>query len=418
MKFIHAADIHLDSPLTGLSAYQDAPAAMLRSATRDAFTNLVSEAIDQQVDFMVIAGDLYDGSWKDHNTGIFFCREMGRLKKAGIPVYVLFGNHDAESEMTKKLHLPDNVFTFESRKPSTFKLDHLKVALHGRSFKEAATTDNLVTGYPSPLPGMLNIGVLHTALEGNALHASYAPCSLDELYAKGYQYWALGHVHDYQMWNGASTIVFPGNLQGRHIRETGPRGAVVVTADDGGVHGVERLFVDVLRWHNLEVGAEECGTLVDVVRLIGKELERVVQCTPANIPSAVRVNLVGKSPAHGDLFGLEAQLRAEVLGLAAAIGPERLWIEKVKISTSTMDDGTAVRARGNALADLQGLLETAEADHEFLKWLQQDLLGLVAKAPMELQSLVPYFNDIRTGDLVGLVREVRHGLMSQLAKME
>src|SRR5690606_40484407 len=92
MKFIHTADIHLDSPLTGLSAYSDAPVEMLRNATREAFTNLVSEAIEQQVDFMVIAGDLYDGTWKDHNTGIFFCAEMGRLRKAGIPVYLLFGN--------------------------------------------------------------------------------------------------------------------------------------------------------------------------------------------------------------------------------------------------------------------------------------------------------------------------------------
>jgi DNA repair exonuclease SbcCD nuclease subunit len=107
MKFIHAADIHLDSPLTGLSAYEDAPVEMLRMATHDAFTNLVTEAIDQQVDFMVIAGDLYDGTWKNHGTGIYFCKQMGRLQKAGIPVYVLYGNHDAESEMTKKLLLPD-----------------------------------------------------------------------------------------------------------------------------------------------------------------------------------------------------------------------------------------------------------------------------------------------------------------------
>ena len=135
VKFIHAADIHLDSPLTGLSAYADAPVEMLRTATRDAFTNLVNEAIEQPVDFMVIAGDLYDGTWKDHNTGIYFCKEMGRLKKAGIPVYLLFGNHDAESEMTKKLQLPDNVFTFDTRKPCTFRLEDLKVALHGRSFK-------------------------------------------------------------------------------------------------------------------------------------------------------------------------------------------------------------------------------------------------------------------------------------------
>lgn len=115
MKFIHAADIHLDSPLHGLSAYPDAPAELLRNATRDAFSSLITVAIEEQVDFMVIAGDLYDGTWRDHNTGIFFCREMGRLKRAGIPAFVLFGNHDAESEMTRKLQLPENVTCFPTR---------------------------------------------------------------------------------------------------------------------------------------------------------------------------------------------------------------------------------------------------------------------------------------------------------------
>ena len=417
MKFIHAADIHLDSPLTGLSAYADAPVNMLRTATRDAFTNLVTEAIDQPVDFMVIAGDLYDGTWKDHNTGIYFCKEMGRLKKAGIPVYLLFGNHDAESEMTKKLQLPDNVFTFDTRKPTTFRLEHLKVALHGRSFKEKETIENLATGYPAPVPGMFNIGVLHTALEGNSAHANYAPCSLDELHAKGYHYWALGHVHEHQIWTGASTVVFPGNLQGRHIRETGPRGAMIVTADEYGIQEIKRLFVDVLRWTSLEVDATECNTLSEVVGLIDEALDRLVENSASTILTAVRVTVTGKSPAHGDLFGLESQLRAEVLALAVAMGAERLWIEKVKVFTSAVDDGEAVRARADALSDLQDLLEAAETDQNFLKSLQEDLLGLVNKAPLELQTAVPYFKAIRSGDLAELVREVRSGLVSHLAKV-
>ncbi len=418
MKFIHAADIHLDSPLTGLSAYPDAPVEMLRTATRDAFTNLVTEAIEQPVDFMVIAGDLYDGTWKDHNTGIYFCKEMGRLKKAGIPVYLLFGNHDAESEMTKKLQLPDNVFTFDTRKPTTFLLEHLKVALHGRSFKEKETIENLATGYPAPVPGMFNIGVLHTALEGNSAHANYAPCSLDELHAKGYHYWALGHVHEHQIWEGASTVVFPGNLQGRHIRETGPRGAIMVTADEFGIQEIKRLFVDVLRWTSLEVNVAECNSLFDVVSAIGKELERIVENNASTIPAAIRVTVTGKTPAHGDLFGLESQLRAEVLALAVAIGAERLWIEKVKVATVAVDDGEAVRARADALSDLQDLLQAAESDPGFLKSLQEELLSLVNKAPLELQTTVPYFKAIRAGDLVDLVREVRPGLVSHLAKVE
>ena len=418
MTFIHTADIHLDSPLTGLSAYPDAPVEMLRTATRDAFTNLVTEAIEQQIDFMVIAGDLYDGTWKDHNTGIYFCKEMGRLKKAGIPVYLLFGNHDAESEMTKKLQLPDNVFTFDTRKPTTFILEHLKVALHGRSFKEKETLENLAAGYPVPVPGMFNIGVLHTALEGNSAHATYAPCRLDELHAKGYHYWALGHVHEYQIWHGASIVVFPGNLQGRHIRETGPRGAVLVTADESGVQEVDRLFVDVLRWTSLEVNVTECSSLPEVVGAIGKALEAIVESSPSTIPTAVRVTVTGKTAVHGDLFGLESQLRAEVLALAVAIGAERLWIEKVRVGTSAADDGEVVRARADALSELQDLLEAAETDPDFLNSLQADLLGLVNRAPFELQAAVPYFGAIRSGDLVGLVREVRSGLVSHLAKVE
>jgi DNA repair exonuclease SbcCD nuclease subunit len=418
MKFIHAADIHLDSPLTGLSAYSDAPVEMLRNATREAFTNLVTEAIEQQVDFMVIAGDLYDGTWKDHNTGIYFCAEMGRLKKAGIPVYLLFGNHDAESEMTKKLQWPDNVFTFDSRRPGTFFINHLKVALHGHSFREKETTENLVTGYPAPAQGMFNIGVLHTAMEGNAAHPTYAPCSLDELHAKGYHYWALGHVHEHQVWQGASTVVFPGNLQGRHIRETGPRGAVLVTADEAGVHKVERLLVDVLRWHSLVIDAADCHSLADVVRAAGKGLEELIARHSAAIPAAVRVIVTGKTPAHGDLFGLEGQLRLEILGIAAAIGMDRVWIEKVKVATSPGDDGEAAKARGDALADLQDILEAADKDPDFLESLRDDLLTLVTKAPPELQAAVPYFEEIRFSDLAQLVREVRPGLLSHLAREE
>jgi DNA repair exonuclease SbcCD nuclease subunit len=163
LKFIHAADIHLDSPLVGLSAYQDAPADLLRLATRSAFENLVAEAIAEEVDFMIIAGDLYDGPWRDFNTGLFFAREMGRLNAAGIPVYLLMGNHDAESEMTKRLVLPPNVFKFDAKKPQTYKIEKLRVALHGRSFKDAATTENLAVTYPASVQGWFNIGVLHTA---------------------------------------------------------------------------------------------------------------------------------------------------------------------------------------------------------------------------------------------------------------
>ena len=418
LKFIHTADVHIDSPLTGLTAYPEAPVEMLRTATRRAFSNLCDEAISQAVDFMIIAGDLYDGNWKDFNTGIFFCKEMGRLKNHNIPVFVLYGNHDAESEMTKTLQLPDNVKVFESRKPSTFPIPHLKVLLHGRSFKDAATHENLAATYPSPTAGHFNIGVLHTALEGKSVHANYAPCLEAELHAVGYSYWALGHVHEHAIMLGASTIVFPGNLQGRNVRETGPRGAVVVTVDDDGTCTVDRLLVDVLRWHLVEIDVTACTDIPSVVRAIGAELVRVGETSSASLPSAVRVRLTGRTAAHGELFGMERQLRQEVLALAAAIGTERMWIEKVVVATANPDDGQALAARGDAVADLQEILLQAEADPAFMSSLQSELMTLVTKVHTDLHAGIPYFKQIREQQLDALVAEVRPGLIAYIAKQQ
>src|SRR5690554_3629016 len=360
MRFIHAADIHLDSPLRGLGSYDDMPVDTLRSATRAAFTRLVEEAIALEVDFVVIAGDLYDGDWKDHNTGIYFARQMGRLRNAGIPVYVLHGNHDAESVMTKRLTLPDTVHVFRPNKPTTFIIDSHKVALHGQSFAHAAVTENLAASYPDPVPGHFNIGVLHTALEGYAEHANYAPCTLEQLQQRGYQYWALGHVHEFKIFPGPVPVVFPGNLQGRHIREQGPRGAVLVSCTDGVVESIERLEVDVLRWHGLAVDVSPCASWRDAVGLLREHLAGVVQEQAAERPCILRLTLEGMTPLHGEFIARREALRAEVLAVMAALGGEGLWLEKLQIHTrlpQRTGSGTEVDTD-----DLAVLLAEAAAD--------------------------------------------------------
>lgn len=416
MRFIHTADIHLDSPLTGLSAYQDAPADLLRNATREAFENLVSEAISEKVDFMVIAGDLYDGSWKDFNTGIFFARQMGRLAAEGIPVYLQLGNHDAENEIAKKLELPSNVHKFPSNKAVTFKIPELRVALHGRSFKEAATTENIALGYPAPVPDWFNIGVLHTALEGNTVHANYAPCSVAELEAKGYQYWALGHVHEHRIISGASTIAFPGNLQGRHIRETGARGALLVTVSDLEIESIERLHTDVLRWKRLDVDASGCANMSEVVRQVGRALEQALADTPGDMPLAIRVSIQGHSEAHGELFGLEVQLRQEVVAQAVAIGADRIWIEKVRVETMPLQAPQDIAARADAVSDLQALLAKSPEDEAFLKSLHEELMTMVGKLPLEVLAALPELEDIRDGRLQSLLQATAPSLVDHVAK--
>jgi len=145
-RFIHAADIHLDSALQGLERYEGAPVDEIRSATRRAVDNLVELAIDEEVDFVLMAGDLYDGDWKDYNTGLYFSERMGRLREANVRVFMIAGNHDAASQITKHLRLPDNVTVFSTRSPERVLVEELSVAIHGQGFINRAVTDDLSQG--------------------------------------------------------------------------------------------------------------------------------------------------------------------------------------------------------------------------------------------------------------------------------
>lgn len=419
MKFIHAADIHLDSPLRGLSNYPDAPAKQLRTATRDAFLNLVSLAIEAQVDFMVIAGDVYDGDWKDFNTGLFFVKQMGRLRQANIPVYLLYGNHDAESEMTRSLTMPDNVHVFSAHMAETFQIPDLKVALHGQSFKVAGTEDNLLPGYPEPVAGWLNIGVLHTALEGNSAHARYAPCSRVELKAKGYQYWALGHVHEHSIERGDVTIAFPGNLQGRHIREPGARGALLVTAEGDEITRVDRVETDVLRWHLLEVDISRSITRSAAITEAGRQLESTLARTPAHLRLAVRVQFTGRSEAHSELLADERQLRHEIIGQAISLDSERLWIEKVTVNSedASSPGGLQPDEAQGALSELASLALKAQDDPAFIQSLEAEWRKLLDSLPHDVVLASPELRALKQDSLGSLPERLRQTTPMLLARV-
>ena len=384
-RFFHAADIHLDSPLTGLADVAGTVAERIRSAPRAAFEALVERVIQDQVDFFVIAGDLYDGAWRDYKTGLFFAEQMGRLNQAGIPVFVLHGNHDAESQITRPLALPDNVCVFGTRKAQTFQLDKLNVALHGQSFREKAVTDNLVPGYPAPMKGAFNIGVLHTALGGMGNHGNYAPCGLPELVAKGYDYWALGHVHQGQVLNERPHVVFPGNLQGRHVREAGPKGACLVTVDMGRVVDVEALTFDVVRWEVLDIDVATAGSTVDVVELMQQAVVQGVESADGRLLSA-RIVLQGRTELHSqlvtDLENLTAEARAAALGL----GDEVAWVERVAVRTTPVADTAALAAQEDTLGDLQRILKEGIADEDLLGQLKANIGELIGKLPHQLRD--------------------------------
>jgi len=276
-KFLHAADLHLDSPMRGLEQYEGAPVEQIRGATRRALENLVQLAISENVRFVIIAGDLYDTDWKDYNTALFLARQMSRLRAAGIGAFVVTGNHDAGNQITRSLSMPENVRFLSVKRPETVVIDDLGVAIHGQGFAERAVREDLSAGYPSTRRGFFNIGILHTAATGREGHEPYAPSSVEGLLSKEYDYWALGHVHRREILYENPWMVFPGNIQGRHINESGPKGCTLVTVEDGRCSSVEHRNLHVVEWALCDVDASEAGSPEDVLERTRFRLEQQIQ---------------------------------------------------------------------------------------------------------------------------------------------
>lgn len=362
-RFLHAADLHIDSPLRGLAQGSEAPAERIRIATRAAFTNLVDLAIAEQVAFVLVAGDLVDGDWQDWRTGHFVLTEIGRLTRAGIRFYAIRGNHDADNPVIRALRLPPEAGKFlRDDRPESLGLPELGVAIHGQSFARREITENLARDYPPPLPGHLNIGLLHTAATGRDGHDSYAPCTTEQLAGHGYAYWALGHIHAREELSRDPWIVFAGNTQGRHVRETGAKGATLVDVRDGRIAAVEHRPLDVVRW-----------TLVDIAPPIDADDDAVLHLVRGRLADALaeagdrllaaRIVLRGACAAHAalvrDLGATRDRLHSEALLLG---GPDSIWLEEVQVRTRPALDVAAMRARSDALGLLVREIDAMPAE--------------------------------------------------------
>jgi len=383
LRFLHTADIHLDSPLKGLESHEDAPVEEIRGATRRAFDNCIDLAIEEAVDFLLIAGDLYDVDWKDYNTGLFFASRMGKLNRAGIAVFIVSGNHDAANQITKTMPLPENVTLFSAKKPASVRLENLGVIIHGQSYPSRAVTENIALQYPQHEPGYFNIGLLHTSVTGREGHEDYAPCTLDDLKSKGYDYWALGHVHKREQLADDPWIVFPGNIQGRHIRETGKKGATIVTVEDGRIVDVREQELDVLRWATCQVDLSQCETTNHVYDAVRQAFE--LKLAQANGKSlALRLILTGGCPVHAELLERTAEWTEQFRGIGAALG--EVWLEKVKFQTKRTVSLDEIAEADTALTGLLQSIQELKFDRHTLSTLVPELTNLQSKLPAEINN--------------------------------
>jgi DNA repair protein SbcD/Mre11 len=381
-KFIHAADLHIDSPLVGLERYEGAPVEQIRKATRRAFENLVQLCISEQAQLLILAGDLFDGDWRDYSTGLYFVGQMQRLRQVGIPVVVVRGNHDAASQITQRLSYPSNVTEFSADVPQTIVLEQAGLAVHGQSYAHRAELRDLSSSYPEPRAGYLNIGVLHTAVTGRPGHEPYAPCRLETLHSKGYHYWALGHVHEREVLSAEPWVVFPGNLQARHMKEPGPKGATVVSYREGRIERVEHHVLDVVRFASLRVDVSDAKTPEEVVDAAFDAVQ-AAWASASERTLVVRVGIDGVDgrlqELHRDIERWTAEVRARATELP------NVWIERVKFAPLRERGGEALQDRGDLfgqiLQAIQAVREGPELRAEFLS----EFIDIKNKLPAEVR---------------------------------
>ncbi|OHV72132.1 DNA repair exonuclease [Ensifer sp. LCM 4579] len=387
-RFVHTADLHLDSPLRSLALRNADLADLVRNATRDALARIVDLCLAEAVDALLIAGDLYDGTQTSMNTALFLAGELRRLDEAGIRTFIIRGNHDAQSQVTRELTLPTSVHIFSGRsKPVLAKTleSGRPVHIHGMSFADPHAPESLLPHFQSPVTGGINIGMLHTSLAGSAGHDPYAPCSVADLEGHGFDYWALGHIHQRQVHSRKPCIVMPGMPQGRDINEAGVKGVTLVTIDEDGDLFLDERPIGTAVFERLRVDLTGVADWRGMLDMVGRKLSLLRHGLPAN-NVIVRASLSGTTSLAWRLRRDADLLEAEIANIATALGG--CWIEKVEIlcREGRNDEG---RPGADPMGELSALVEgdvlPAFAFRSEMKSVAEELLQ---QLPAELRSLL------------------------------
>jgi DNA repair exonuclease SbcCD nuclease subunit len=355
-------------------------ADLIGNATRQAFVRIVDLCLHEQVDALLLAGDLYDGEQTSMKTARFLAEQVRRLHTAGVRVFIIRGNHDAISQITKELSLPETVKTFTGR-AEAISIERARgdfpVVVHGLSFAEPHAPESLVPKYKPPIEGAVNIGIMHTSLTGSSGHNPYAPCTLADLQGTGFHYWALGHIHKRSVVEGKCTVVMPGMPQGRDINEAGAKSVSLVTvADDHSIRIDERL-TSVAQFERVDVAANGIEEWDVLAKEIGRTLEKA-RADASSDQLVSRVRLTGATPLAWrmrrdiEVLQTEAEDRASVVG--------RCWVEKLEVQARVPTEAGFVT--GDPLVELRRLITDEVAGSDAFK-------ATVMEAAEELRGQLP-----------------------------
>ena len=378
LRFVHAADLHLDSPFRGMrSEAPDYVAESLRQATFDAYRNIIDLCLQEGVDALLVAGDIYDGADRSLRAQLRFVDGLNRLNAAGIRSFICHGNHDPLDGWEARLALPPGCVRFgpEVSAEPVFLDEPDRAAVYGVSYPRREVCENLTPLFADAVAGSgYRVGLLHANVGGNPDHDSYAPCSVTDLAETGLDYWALGHVHTRQVLRQERpTIVYPGNPQGRHPLETGARGVYLVEVDDHGSVSLDFRAVDIVRWDNIDIGIAGLETEQELLDALDAATAHCADNSQGR-SVLVRLSLTGRGPLHRWLRHPDTleELRLRVNEQYAG-HRQWLWCERIQADTASPVDREQAAAREDFVGDLMRLSSELQENPNALAELR-DLL--------------------------------------------
>jgi exonuclease SbcD len=422
VRFVHCADLHLDTPFRGLSDVAPEVGKALNEATFQSFKNIIDLAIQETVDFVVIAGDVYDSADRGLSAQFKFQKGMQRLAECGIRAFIACGNHDPLSGWSATIEWPHIVHTFPSGYVDSCEVTRdgrVIATVHGISYPKEAVHENLASGYPRPGSLVPSIAVLHGNVGGDTAHLPYAPTTVGELTSKGYTYWALGHVHAHTILRDeAPAIVYPGCSQSRHPNETGPKGCCLVTLTDSARPDVRFVPTDVVRYHRSAIDVSDCKSQ-DALRRAIVEQCRAISSKSQDRHAIVRLALTGRTTLHreiarpGSLDALLLSVRDELEGWDPWV-----WLETLPLETRGSYDVESQRTREDFVGDLMSVFDTLldPSSGRLRTWVQDMDNGISTWQGYRFLTQWPDDTALTDGELQAIAEQARRLTLDQLVE--
>ena len=412
-KFIHCSDLHIDSPFKGFSSVDNPLAEVLRKSTYQAFQNIVELALKEKVEAVLIAGDIYDGSDKSLEAQLKFRRGLQELSDAKIDTFIVHGNHDPLDGWSASLEWPERVHIFSGSQVESLPIEKngiVKAYIHGISFPKRDVKENLAQKFSRGNGEGFAIGLLHSNVGHQSGHDNYAPCSIDDLIAGKMDYWALGHIHRFQVLRESNpAVVYSGNPQARHMREAGEKGCCLVTLNEKTVPLIQFIPTDTVRYIQDEVDLTGTITLEEVIHTVRSRCEYVAGLVKEK-DVFIKLSLNGRTQVHSELQSGNAikELQGEIRTYFQVRTPS-IWLS-LKLNTAGIYDIESLREGKNFIADLINLFEAEEKGESFAD------LKKALKPVFETWQGKKYLNDLSDEEMKNILVQAKSLCLDKLLK--